>query len=278
MNLRAMVEGNASHRRFGETAFWALAAGFFFLAYLAVLKLVAPGSWWDHGVASLINLLPVAILALPLRFAVVRGLSAWRPGLQLAGHLVLAPVFALGWYWLLMILIGFVAGASATRFEVRPFLADVAVAWQLLQGLAIYSLLAALFYLRARPPAPSFVVGEASAPEDRRATGLSRYFIRRGEDIHPIDVATIVSIAGADDYAEVATMSGRHLVRMTLGDFEKALAGGPFIRVHRSRIVNVERIVRAEPAGGGRMLLHMEDGELVQASRAGTRLLRDRVL
>jgi two-component system LytT family response regulator len=277
MNLRATVQANAGPRRFGERAFYAIATLLFFLAYLVVLKLIGRGSWGDHAIASLINLVPVAILALPIRFVIVHHLIGWRPALQLAGHLVLAPVFSLGWYWMLMILIGVVAGASAIRFEVRPFFVDVAVAWQLLQGLTVYSLLASLFYLRARPPAPSFVVGETPAP-DRRAAGFSRYFIRRGEDIHPIDVATIVSIAGADDYAEVATTSGRHLVRMTLGDFEKALSDGPFIRVHRSRIVNVERILRAEPAGGGRMLLHMEDGEIVQASRTGSKLLRDRTL
>jgi DNA-binding LytR/AlgR family response regulator len=106
----------------------------------------------------------------------------------------------------------------------------------------------------------------------------SRYFIRDGEDIRPIDISQIVSITGADDYAEVATLSGRHLVRMTLNQFEKTLEGGIFIRIHRSRIVNVDPIVRAEPAGGGRMLLHMEDGEIVQASRTGTKLLRDRVI
>ena len=60
-------------------------------------------------------------------------------------------------------------------------------------------------------------------------------------------------------------------------DSEAALDGDTFIRVHRSRIVNANRILRAEPAGGGRMLLHMENGEIIPASRTGTRLLRDRV-
>jgi len=91
-------------------------------------------------------------------------------------------------------------------------------------------------------------------------------------------VAAIVSITGADDYAEVATLHGKHLVRLTLAEFEKALDGARFIRVHRSRIVNVDRVSRAEPAGGGRMLLHMENGEMISTSRAGARLLRDRVL
>ena len=277
MDLRAAVKGKTGDRRFSAPTFYAIAALLFFLSYLVVLMLINPGSWRDRAVASFINLVPVAILALPVRFVIVRYLTGWRGGAQLAVHLVLAPIFSLAWYWMLMILIGLVAGQSATRFEVRPFFVDVAVAWQLLQGLTVYSLVAAIFYMRARPPAPSFVIGGAAAPE-RHKPALSRYFIRRGEDIHPIDVAEIISISGADDYAEVATTGGRHLVRMTLNDLEKALEGGSFIRVHRSRIVNVDRIARAEPAGGGRMLLHMEDGEILQASRAGARLLRDRVL
>jgi two-component system, LytTR family, response regulator len=113
---------------------------------------------------------------------------------------------------------------------------------------------------------------------DETRPGFSRYFIRSGDEIQPVDVDLIVSIAGADDYAEVATLKGKHLVRMTLAEFEKSLDPARFIRVHRSRIVNFERIVRAEPAGNGRMLLHMEDGEAIVASRAGSRLLRDRVI
>jgi two-component system LytT family response regulator len=67
-------------------------------------------------------------------------------------------------------------------------------------------------------------------------------------------------------------------VRMTLSEFEQSLDPGRFIRVHRSRIVNFERIARAEPAGGGRLLLHMDDGEAIAASRAGSRILRERSL
>jgi DNA-binding LytR/AlgR family response regulator len=42
--------------------------------------------------------------------------------------------------------------------------------------------------------------------------------------------------------------------------------------------VNTHRIARAEPAGGGRLLLHMETGHTISTSRDGARLLRNRVL
>jgi DNA-binding LytR/AlgR family response regulator len=131
--------------------------------------------------------------------------------------------------------------------------------------------------MRAQPSLGGLVV-QAAAETGSQDRSPSRYFIKAGEDIHPIDVSQIVSIAGADDYAEVTMLTGRHLVKMTLTEFERTLDANSFIRVHRSRIVNVHRIARAEPAGGGRLLLHMENGEIVQASRAGSKLLRERMI
>ena len=279
MEERVTASGTVAHRRLGDTAFWAVAIFVVFLAYLLVMKAAGRADWPQAAVASLINLLSLLIVAVPVRFLLLRYALGRDVRLQLALHVGVAPPFSLLWYWIMMVLIGLSGGASPTRFDVRPFFVDAATAWQLLQGVTAYALLAALTQLRANLALPSFVVSlpSASAEADREPA-FSRYFIRRGEEIHPVDVSQIVSIDGADDYAEVATTSGRHLVRMTLSDFERALESGRFIRVHRSHIVNVDRIERAEPAGGGRLLLHMEDGEIVQASRTGSRLLRDRVL
>ena len=76
----------------------------------------------------------------------------------------------------------------------------------------------------------------------------------------------VVSINGADDYAEVSTTTGKHLVRMTLAGFAKSLDPSKYVRVHRSWIVNTCRVTRAEPAGGGRLLLHMETGQTISTS------------
>jgi hypothetical protein len=224
------------------------------------------------------NLVPLALLAAAAQPLIKRFAMRRRVAVQLSAHLILAAAFTFLWYWLVMVMIGLTEGDSPTRFSVEPFFPTPAVAWQLLQGLAIYAAIAAVAYARAKPPMSSFVVADLPQSSEAKEPGLSRYFIRQGDDIYPVDVSQIVSITGADDYAEVATLGGRHLVRMTLADFEATLEEGKFIRVHRSRIVNIDRIQRAEPAGGGRMLLHMENGEMIQASRAGARLLRDRVI
>ena len=257
--------------------FNALAAGLVFLAYLLVFRVTSDNGFGENVVSSIVNMIPLLLLAALARAVLTKHVIGRSTMRQLAAHVVLAPVFSLFWYWLLMVLIGLRHGESLLHFSVEPFFPSPAAAWQLLQGLTLYGFVAAISYLQAKPPLPRFIV-DTTAPHAAKEASLSRYFIRQGEDIHPIDVSQIVSISGADDYAEVATLAGKHLVRMTLGEFEAALDGESFIRVHRSRIVNVDRILRAEPAGGGRMLLHMDNGEIIQASRAGTKLLRDRTL
>jgi two-component system, LytTR family, response regulator len=229
----------------------------------------------DALAGSVANTIPAVLFGI-LAYRLVR---AWLVGrtvaAQIAGHAVLAAVYALLSYWLLMVMLGVVNGISIVQFTVEPFPVR-ASAWQLLQNVTIYGLIAALAYIGPRSePVTVVLSGEGGDAEPRR---LTRYFIRSGDEIQPIDVASIVSIAGADDYAQVRTVDGTHLVRMTLAEFEKTLDPTRFIRVHRSRIVNVEQIARAEPAGSGRLLLYMHDGEAIPASRAGSRLLRDRVL
>ena len=270
------IEADRSRPRLGRVAL--ASAPIVMIAYALTLAVANRLGAFDALAAGAANAVPVLLFGMAAYLIVRDRIAGRAPVLQVAAHLALAAVFALLAYWLLVVLLGLLQGVSATEFDVRPF-PDRAMAWQLLQNVTTYGIVATLAHLDARVASPVAHLLEPGAPaEDERERPFSRYFIRTGDDLRPIDVDEIVSISGADDYAEVSTTAGRHLVRMTLAEFERALDPGRFIRVHRSRIVNLARIARAEPAGGGRMLLHMEDGEMIQASRAGSRLLRDRVI
>lgn len=226
------------------------------------------------------NTIPLLMFGAPAYVLARDRISGRAARFQIVAHLALGAAFALLSFWLLLVLLGLLDGVSVTEFTVRPFPVR-GMAWQLLENVTTYGVIALLAQLHSERREPDSRLLDAQPTSGSAAgsgAGPSRYFIRSGDDLKPIDIERIVSIAGADDYAEVRTTVGRHLVRMTLAEFEKTLDPARFIRIHRSRIVNVERIARAEPAGGGRMLLHMEDGEMIQASRAGSRLLRDRVI
>jgi two-component system, LytTR family, response regulator len=271
----------ATPRRFGAYGLGLLAIVVILVAYTTTIWFALGLSIGPALVGGVANTVPIVIFGALAR-RIIRTWLIGQPAIvQIIGHAALCAGFAMLSFWLLLVLLGVVNGISATEFIVRPF-AGAGTAWQMLENVTTYGMIAALAYFPIHTPDPIPIAQPASTvlpePEERRDPETSRYFIRSGDDLRPIDFARIISVAGADDYAEVTSLDGKHLVRMTLAEFEKALDPATFVRVHRSSIVNVDHIVRAEPAGGGRMLLHMQNGEMISASRTGSRLLRDRVI
>lgn len=272
-----VTSATASRRHLSDAMFDACAVTLAFAAYFAVFIIVRrDGAIISAAIASLINLAPLIVLTIAVRAVlgryVIRTSLLW----QIASHILLAIAFAVTWEWMITVLVGMREGASLNQFVVRPFFPDPAVVWQWLQGLTVYALIASLHHIRMKPELPGVVIagGEDSGAKD---SGLTRYFLRRQDDIYPIDVTQIISIAGADDYAEVTTIEDQHLVRTTLAEFEDLLDQVSFLRVHRSRIVNMDHVVRAEPSGDGRILLHMQNQDTIMTSRAGAKLVRERV-
>lgn len=243
-------------------------------AYTAVLLVARSDGLWVTLLGALANTLPIIFLGLAVRSLILRHITGSSKARMLAGHIVLGLSFTVLSYWSLLVLLGLINGVSATEFDVRPF-DPRTMAWQSLQNLTTYGLIAALSHLQAQP-----MMSDVQSTHDdvEVSDGPGRYFVRIGDEIRPLDLSEVISIVGADDYSEVRTLTGRHLVRMTLTEFESALDMAKFARVHRSSIVNLDRIDRAEPAGNGRILLHMEDGELIQTSRAGARQVRSRLI
>lgn len=267
MTAQSPINRTRRHRILWIAGFVAVAC-----AYFVVFLMV-------RDEPPVLHLKAVARSVLPLAFATwgVRILlRAWVLPLQGIGmwlsHAGLALAFSFFWLWLITVAAGLFEASSATRFSVVPFFVGPAEAWQLLQGLFAYVAIAALTVLEHRP-AGALIIVDNSSPEFRE-----RFLLRNGENVLPLAAADIVSITGADDYAQVVTTSGRELVSTTLSEFEKVLDPVRFLRVHRSAIANLDHLERAEPVGSGRMVLRMQAGPDVPVSRAGARLLRERLL
>jgi two-component system, LytTR family, response regulator len=250
-----------------------------FAAYTATVWVARNLTFGEALACGAANTVPVVIFGAAARRIIVKRLAGRGLLTQLVGHAALCAAFAALSFWLLLVLLGLASGASLVNFSVRAFSIQGS-AWQLLEEVTTYAVLAAWTYaqLGASVPKAQLSAGDAEAPQLPRETEPSRYFVRNGEDIRPVDLDRVVCIGGADDYSEVTTLDGVHLVRMTLSDFERTLDPTKFARVHRSWIVNLDRIERAEPAGGGRLLLHMKTGHTVPASRSGARSVRDLVI
>jgi hypothetical protein len=252
-----------------------LAIAIVFVAYTLTVWSASQQSLGNAVIAGAINAVPLVICGLAARHAIVAWVMGRRTLVQAIGHVVLCILFSLISYWLLIVMLAAATSPSPWNFVVKNFVVR-GMSWQLLENVTTYGLLASLTYARrprtALDPAPA---GPAITPSPKEP---SRYLVRIGDELRPIDLNRIISISGADDYAELTTLDEKRLVAMTLAEFEATLDPTRFVRVHRSRIVNLDHVERAEPAGGGRLLLHMRNGETISTSRTGARSLKSYVI
>ena len=107
---------------------------------------------------------------------------------------------------------------------------------------------------------------------------LSRIFVRDGNRIVPIPLASLERVQGADDYVTIYTARKAYLVSLRLSDLEARLRETNFMRVHRSHLINLEYVSSIEPYDAARVLVVMKGGARIVASRAGSKRLRDLAL
>jgi two-component system LytT family response regulator len=116
---------------------------------------------------------------------------------------------------------------------------------------------------------PAELAAAARAPQQF----LERVVIRDGSRVTLIAVAKLDYAEAQDDYVALASAGAKHLKQQTIASLEAALDPARFVRIHRSYIVNFERVARIEPYGKDSRLAILTDGTKLPVSRAGyTRL------
>jgi len=98
---------------------------------------------------------------------------------------------------------------------------------------------------------------------------LERLVIKDGARVHVIPVAQIDYLEAQDDYVAVHIAGKQLLKQQTLSSLEEALDTGQFIRIHRSYVVNVERVTRIEPYTKDSRLVILQDGTKLPVSQSG---------
>lgn len=95
-----------------------------------------------------------------------------------------------------------------------------------------------------------------------------RLVVRQGGTLHLLKVEDIDWVESARNYVKVHTARETYVMRETLSNIESRLDGDRFLRIHRSTLVNVDRIRRIEPGYGTESRLELEDGTKLVISRA----------
>lgn len=102
--------------------------------------------------------------------------------------------------------------------------------------------------------------------EDSRAGG--KLTIKDGNRLIRIDVASIRWIDAAGDYMCIHAGDETHVLRGTMQQLERRLDPRAFARIHRSTIVNLERVEQMRPHVNGEYFLVLDSGQELKLSRS----------
>ena len=111
----------------------------------------------------------------------------------------------------------------------------------------------------ARPPGPP----------------VSRVLVRDGPRVHIIPVDALDYIEAQDDYIAVHTGGKTYLKPQPIAAIETTLDPARFVRIHRSFILNLDRLGRIELYAKDSRIAILQDGTRLPLSRAGHARLRE---
>ncbi len=123
----------------------------------------------------------------------------------------------------------------------------------------------------AAPPPARGLARSARPPGEP----LQRVIVRDGAEVHVLPVARIDWIEAQDDYVALHVQGRTHLKNEPLAELEKALDPARFVRIHRSYLINLDRLTRLELAAKDARVAVLAGGETLPVSRAGYARLKE---
>jgi two-component system LytT family response regulator len=102
---------------------------------------------------------------------------------------------------------------------------------------------------------------------DDYSEALGRLPVRQGDSVQLLELDDIDWVDAAGDYMCVHARGETHILRCTMKQLTERLALGPFARIHRSTLVNLNRIREITPLSKGECMLHLDDDIQLKVSR-----------
>ena len=96
---------------------------------------------------------------------------------------------------------------------------------------------------------------------------LSRFVVKTRGRVLLLKIDDVDSLEASGNYVELRSGKQSYLVRETLHDVERKLDPQRFARVHRSTIVNLDRIQELQPCSHGDFIVVLKDGAKLRLSR-----------
>jgi two-component system LytT family response regulator len=118
----------------------------------------------------------------------------------------------------------------------------------------------------ARPPQPLLA---------QPVPKLERLVIRDRGQVHVVPVAEIHFVEAEDDYINIHTEARSFLKTQRLSELEEQLDPCRFVRVHRSWLINIDRLKGLERPTKDSQVAVLANGRQIPVSRAGAERIKD---
>jgi two-component system LytT family response regulator len=125
--------------------------------------------------------------------------------------------------------------------------------------------------LGTKMPPPSQLAAAARPPSQY----LERIVVRDGPKVDIIPCDRLDYAEAQDDYVLLRSQAKNYLKQETISNLETSLDPARFVRIHRSYIVNLERIAKIEPYTKDSRVAILGDGTKLPVSRSGYARLKE---
>lgn len=130
-------------------------------------------------------------------------------------------------------------------------------------------LAAALHRVKSRALEKLPAASELAAAARPAGQYAERLVVKDGTRVTLIPIGKLDYAEAQDDYVALASEGKKHLRQQTIASLEAALNPKLFVRIHRSYLVNLERVTRIEPYGKESRVAILSNGVKLPVSRAG---------
>jgi two-component system LytT family response regulator len=108
-------------------------------------------------------------------------------------------------------------------------------------------------------------------------TGSDRIPVRTAQGVVLVPLDDIEWLEARGDYVRVHSMGRADLVRETISGFERRLPPSRFIRIHRSTIINLDKVREIKLLANGEQVAVLQSGTRCRLSRSGRERLAQQV-
>jgi len=223
---------------------------------------------WEFSSALLVGLLVIAIARLNQLFRISK--DSWR--LPLALHLLATVPFSLVHVGGMVSLRKLAYLVVDRSYDFGPLSTELL--YEFRKDFVTYAFILGVIYLWQHLRFLSAVRPDPARSTDER---LRRLIARKHDREFVIAVDGVNWIEASGNYANLHHKDGIFPVRSSMAELERRLDAEHFARVHRSYIVNLDRINEIVPTVNGDYRIHMSDGAEIRCSRRYRTHLKDRL-